>query len=109
MKNILSTLLDRLGIKGPENLTTEELTVYNQYRAILSKEELTLEDIKTFCQAQVELIEAKWRDYGFQNKAELIPYHTVYKTLLVVLDSPKVARETLERQLNEMIKNIKRE
>ena len=30
---------------------------------ILSKEELTLEDIKEFCKTQCEIIEGKWRNY----------------------------------------------
>jgi len=71
----------------------------------ISKEELTLEDVKQFCATQTDIIEGKWKDYGLENvkKAELIPYHTVYKTLLEAIDSPKSAREQLEKHLNQLL------
>lgn len=105
MSNILSKLFTKFNINGVDELNSEEKVIYENWQNILSKEELTLADIKNFCQTQVDLIEAKWRDYGSQNKANLIPYHTVYKTLLLTIDSPKVARESLEKQLNELLKN----
>lgn len=105
MANILTRLLEKRGIKDATELQGEEKTQFEKWRAILSKEELTTEDIKQFCQQQVGIIESKWKDYALKNesKAELIPYHIVYKTLLAVIDGPKVAREQLEKYLNELI------
>ena len=47
----------------------------------------------------------KWKDLDTLNakKAELIPYHVVYKTLLAAIESPKSAREALEIQLNQLL------
>ena len=105
MKGILQKLLQRKGIESLEELSPEEKQTFNQWDEILSKEELTLEDVKDFCINQCEIIEGKWRDYNISNekKAELIPYHTTYKTLLQTIKSPKVAREALERQLTQML------
>lgn len=104
--SILNKFLSKRGIKDPKELSQEEQQVYDNWRKILSKDELTLKDIKEFCKTQTEIIEQKWRDYNLEQnkKGELIPYHSVYKTILLAIDSPKIAREALEKQLIEMIK-----
>ena len=67
----------------------------------MSKEELTIDDIKEFCKSQIIVVESKWKDMSVEDKrkAELIPYHTVYKILLDTIEAPKVAREVLEKEL----------
>jgi len=104
--NILSKILAKRGIKDASQLTKEERLDFDNWTAILSKEELTMADIKEFCKSQVDIIEGKWSDLNIENskKAELIPYHTVYSVLLKVIDSPRLAREQLEKQLNELLK-----
>jgi len=105
MKGILQKLLNKRGIESLDQLSDEEQGTYKQWNQILSKDELTIGDIREFCQSQCNIIEGKWKDYDLPNekKAELIPYHTVYKTLLAVTDSPKVAREQLEEHLNNLL------
>lgn len=104
--SILDRLLKKRNIKDTNELDAEERKVYDDWRKILSKDELTLEDIKEFCKTQCEIIEGKWRNYDLEQnkKGELVSYHSVYKTILLAIDSPKIAREALENQLNEMIK-----
>jgi len=106
MKDLLNRLLNKRGISDASKLNEDEKAIFDNWNKILSKEELTLEDFKTFCQMQIDIIEGKWRDLNTENtkKAEWIPYHTVYKTLLTAISSPQIAREALERQLNEMLK-----
>ena len=102
-------LIDRLfkkrGITKPEELTQEERETYNQWKSVLSKEELSIDDLKKFINHQIGVIEMKWKDLdlSIEKKAELIPYHTVYKTLHDVLLSPQKQREELERSLTRMI------
>lgn len=102
--SILDKILNKRGITT-DQLSPEEKATFENWRRILSKEELSTADIKEFCQAQIDMIENKWRDLEKDNskKAELIPYHTVYKLLLMAIDSPKSAREQLEQQLNQLI------
>jgi hypothetical protein len=101
----LTKLLQKAGIGTVEELEPEEKVWFEARQKILSKEELTIEDIKTFLLGQISVIETKWRDLKVENskKAELIPYHTVYKLLLAVMDGPKAAREGLEAELNQLI------
>ena len=114
MHNLLSKWLEKHKVDNPEKLdnsrmldgSPNERQTFKIYNEILSKPELTLEDVKKFCQTQVEIIEGKWKNLDLENmkKAEMIPYHTVYRTLLTAIDSPRSARESLEKQLNELLK-----
>lgn len=109
---ILDKWLHKKGVKDPSDLDNKpmpdgsptEKQTYEIYKAILGKEQLTLDDIKKFCERQLSVIETKWTDLNLEQikKAEMIPYHTVYKTLLLAIDSPKAAREALEKQLEQL-------
>lgn len=103
--SILDKFLKKVGVKSPDELSSDEKKTYTEWQKILSKEELTLADIKLFCQTSIEIIEGKWKDLSLEQtkKAELIPYHTVYKTLLSAIDAPRSARENLEATLNQLL------
>jgi len=105
MKDILSRLLNKRGIDSIDELDKEEKQIFDNWNAVLSKDELTLEDVKEFCKSQCQIIENKWADYETTNakKAEMIPYHTIYKTLLTIIDSPKSTRENLEKHLQQLL------
>ena len=103
--SILDKLLNKRGLRSTDELDPEEKETYEKWRKILSKEDLTIDDIKDFCKTQISVIEMKWKDLNTDNskKAELIPYHTVYKTLEQVLNAPRSEREQLEAQLNQLL------
>jgi hypothetical protein len=114
MHGLLTKWLEKRGIKSPEELdntpmpdgSPTERETFENYKKILDKEELTLADVKEFCMTQIKTIEQKWADYSIdQNvKAQYIPYHTVYNAILNAINSPRGMRETIERQLNSLIK-----
>ena len=111
--SILDNFLKKRGFQSANELDNEpnsdgsptERETFEKWRKILSKESLTIEDIKLFLQGQIGIIEMRWQDMTTPNdkKAELIPYHTVYKTLEKVLNSPQAEREQLEAQLNQLL------
>lgn len=103
--NILTKLLKRKGIEKIEDLSTEERVVFDNYKATLAKEQLTIEDFKRFLETQITIIEGKWKNYDLENakKAELIPYHTVYKTLLQAIEAPLVEKRALEEVLTQQV------
>ena len=115
MKGILQKLLQRRGIESIDQLDSKTLPdgspsekdKFEEWDKTLSKEDLTIEDIKKFCQGQIDVIEGKWKDLNVDNskKAELIPYHNVYKTLFNIIDSPRSSRESLENYLNQLLNN----
>ena len=104
--NILNKILEKRGIKDTNELDAEEKQQFEQWRAVLSKDELTIQDIKEFCRIQCEVIEIKWKSYDIpqEKKAEWIMPHTIYKTLLQTIESPQKGREQLEQYLNDLIK-----
>lgn len=105
MHKLLTKLLQKRNIETIEQLDPEEKQTYESWQGILSKETLTLEDLQIFCRSQIGVIESKWSDLKVEQtrKAELIPYHTVYKLILAAIDSPQAARKALEDQLNQLI------
>ena len=101
---ILENWLAKLGVK-PEEMIPEEKKTYETYKAILSKEELTIKEINEFLQDQITVIESRWKDLNIEQskKSELIHYHTIYKTLLAAINAPRIEREVLENYLNKLI------
>lgn len=106
MHNLLSKLFEKRGIKDVNDLDEEERITFEHWNNILSKETLSITDIKEYCQTQLDIISSKWASYDLESsrKAELIPYFSVYSSLLKVMDAPQLGREALEKQLNELIK-----
>lgn len=100
--SILSRLLQKRGVTESE-LSAEEKIQFDNWKKILSEGELTVSTIKEFCQRQIGIIEGKWKDFEYQNKEKLLPYHSVYKSILGVIDGPKVERENLEKYLNQLL------
>ena len=104
-ENLLTRLFAKKGIKSVDELSQEERATFDGYAKTLSKTELSVADIRDFLKSQVAIIEGKWKDYGLSSfaKAELIPAHTVYKTLLTVIDAPQLERDQLETFLRNLI------
>lgn len=105
MHGLIEKLLNKRGIKHPDQLDKEEKQTFENWQLVLNKEELTTKDIIAFCRSQLSIIENRWKDLETPNikKAELIPYHTVYKNLIAAIESPKAAREALEINLTQML------
>jgi len=108
MKGLLLKLLRVKGIEDTNQMSKEEKVIFDNYDRILSKEKLTIDDFQKFLETQIAVIEGKWRDYDTTNtkKSELIPYHTVYKTLLQAISSPEAERKALEDYLTSQINGI---
>lgn len=112
MHKLLTKWLQQRGINSPEDLdntpmpdgSPTERQVFEEYRKALVKDELTVADIRSFCESQISNIENKWADIEFNKKVELIPYHTVYKALINTIDGDKSVREAMERQLESLTK-----
>lgn len=105
MHNILAKIFQKRGIKSADELTRDERATFDMYEAILARNEMTLADLKEFMGAQISIIENKWRDLNLaqEKKAELVPYHTVYKVILQAIDAPQAERVALEKLLVQQI------
>lgn len=105
MHSLIERLLQKRGIKNPTELQPDEKQTFDHWQSILSKEQLTTDDIVTFIKTQIGVIEGKWKDLEVSTakKADLIPYHVVYKMLLSAIESPTHAKKALEIQLNQLL------
>lgn len=107
MKNLISRLLEKRGVKDVSELAPEERADVERWTAILSTGEITVDKLTEFCKNKVKLIEGEWKnlDNSERKNERLIAYHSVYKTLLDIItgDAGKSEREALERYLNDLI------
>jgi len=100
--SILSRLLEKRNVQE-KDLSSEEKTQFDQWRRILSEGEMSVGKIKEFCERMVSVIETKWSDFEYQNKEKLLPYHSVYRAILGIIDGPKAEKERLEEYLTKLI------
>lgn len=105
MKNLLSKLLQKRGIKSVNELSQEEKVTFENYERVLSKDKVSIDDFENFLKTQIGIIENKWQDLETPQakKAEMIPYHTVYSVLLKVIKSPDLERKNLEDYLTQLL------
>ena len=101
MNHILEKIFKKRGIESVDKLSREERETFQMYEHILAKKEMTLADMREFIGARIQQIESKWQDTNVEQskKAELIPYHAVYKMLFQAIDAPQLERQALEKAL----------
>lgn len=103
--SLLSKLLDKYGITTEDDLSPEEKTVFDGYKAILSVEPVSVDSIKEFCTTQIQLIESKFASDLPSDKQD--HYYKaclhVYLNILKAIEAPQAEREALERHLTQLI------
>lgn len=102
--NIISKLLEKRGVK-PEELSSEEKATLKTWELTLSKGEITVPSISAFCEANIMQIESQFKDLeNSKNKIErLVLLHSVYKSMLGIINSPKHEKENLENYLQSLL------
>ncbi len=103
--SLLSDLLKKSGVEKVEDLSPEELSTYNRYKTVLSGEKLTVETIKTFCEAQVRILEDKFADSEgtWDSNIYLKACLHVYLNVLKAIEAPEAERVAIEQHLNQII------
>lgn len=102
---LIDKLLSKRGIEKVEDLSQEEQKQIQQWKVVLSGETVTVDSIKEFCESQIKIIETKFASESgtFDQNVFLKACLHVYLNLLRVIDAPKAERESLERQLVQII------
>tara|TARA_Y100001949_G_C15979694_1_gene327812 strand:+ start:722 stop:1045 length:324 start_codon:yes stop_codon:yes gene_type:complete len=105
MHNLLTKLLKKREINKVDDLSKDERETFEKWNSILTKRILEVDDIKNFCCNQIGLIESKWKDMDItkEKKADLISYHTVYKGMVDLMESPVAERASLEKFLHNLL------
>lgn len=104
MHALLTKLLNKRGLER-DKLSEEEKKWFEEKEKILSGEDITLEKIQKFCEAQIASIEAQFKniDNDTRKNEKLIIMHNVYSALRNVITAPAVERAALEEYLTKLI------
>jgi hypothetical protein len=97
----LQKLLEKRQIQGLEDLKGSEKQDFDRWERVLSEGEITVEKIKLFCESQIRVIEANWKQ--FTHTDQQVIAHTIYKAILECITSPVAEKEQLERYLQQII------
>ncbi len=107
MHPLLKRLMKKRGIEEITDLKLDEKVNFDRWQGILTGGEVTVERILEFCQAQVKLIETQWKnlDNDPKKNERLVLLYTVYKSLIELITSPALERDTLEKYLAQLLDN----
>lgn len=102
---MLSSLLDKFGIKY-EDLNTAEKETLNQWVQALSKSELTLSGVKDYVKALIEAVERELATYDLPRNKDLFLKARLKNYLMIhdFLTGPDKAKKYIEQS----IQNIKK-
>ena len=105
MHNLLLRLLKKRKIENVEDLDKDEKADFDRWNRILSEGEISVEKIAEFCGNQIKLIEMQWKnlDNDIKKNERLIISHTIYSTLVNLIESPQAEKENLEKYLVELL------
>lgn len=102
---LITKLFEMKGIKTIADLKPEEKAEYDRWQLIMDGAEMTVEKIKAFCKAQVNVLEEQFANPENTDKkdAYLKASLHIYATLLKVIEAPEKERADLERHLVALI------
>lgn len=103
---LLGRLLRKRGIKSSDDLSGDERNKWDQWRRVLSQEDIvTIEQVKEYLTYQVNEIHKKLDnlDNSPLKNEKLVTILNVYLKLEKALAAPRVEREALEKYLNQLI------
>lgn len=106
MDHILTKLLNFRGINNVNELDQEEKAQFDQWRAILDKEDIGIKDILEFSKNAIKSIEKQFEDPELsQRKMEsLVVQHTIYRKFVELIEAPKLEKESLIKYLTDLMK-----
>jgi len=106
MQNLISKILQKRGIKKIEDLDKGEKETFDKWEKILTTEEITIETLVEFMDSQLKVATNNVAnpDNSPKKDAKLKAMITIYNSLLGIIKSPKVEKETLEKYLEQLLK-----
>ena len=114
MHSLLTKLLQKRGIKHvndlpadpmPDGSLSDKQTFENWNRILSSKQEVTVENLRAFCDSQLKEIKAQMRnlDNTPSKNQRLQLLQNVYGAILDAMEAPKTEREALEKYLTGLL------
>ncbi len=100
----LSKLLEKLNLKY-EDLTAEEKKDYEQWSQVLSQPDVSIDDLKKFIPAQLEILEREQNSYENSKEKDLYLKAQIrnLKMIHAFILGPEQRRKWLEDHLNKKL------
>ena len=105
MTPALNKLLDKLGLKW-EDLTQEERETYNSWSSTLSTPAITIEDLKKFIPAQIQMVEHEQNKYDNSKEKDLFLKAQLrnLKMIYAFIQGPEQRKKWLESHIEQKAK-----
>jgi len=100
---MLDALLQKLGLQSPDELTEAERKTYQQWAQILSKTDVTIEDLKKILPMELDRAHSELR--SFNNSKEKDMFYKAYAELCGNIGKIITAPQQQREQLRTFLKN----
>jgi hypothetical protein len=99
---MINEILQKLGLKY-EDLKDEERRLYDSWSAVLTKPDVTIDDLKKILPAELQKARAEHEKYDNTEKAELFwkAYVRVLSLISSIITTPAAEREALKEKLRK--------
>ena len=103
---LLRKILEKRGLKDITELDASEKETFDKWQKILTEEEISVENIKEFCEIQKKSIEAQYTNPDNTDKKDIYlkAALSIYTGIINLIGSKKVAREHLVKYLEQLLK-----
>ena len=104
MLNQLHKLLESLNLNF-EDLTSDEKKVYGEWAKVLNTPEVTIDDLRKFLGAQIEVMEAQQNDYSNSHDKDLFLKALIRnaKMIQAFITGAEKRREWLDKHISQKI------
>jgi len=101
---MLHKVLEKLGIKGYDELSPEERKTYEQWGQMLAQPDVTLDDLKKFIPLQLSLIENELLSFDNSKEKDLFLKAQVrnLKMIHAFILGPEQRRKWAQEQINKL-------
>lgn len=99
----ISSILAKVGIKSIDDLKPSEQATYRAWSAILSKPDVSIEDLKTLLPKELERAHSELRNFENSEKKDLFykAYTQLCENITKMITAPAKEREQLKAMLKQ--------
>ena len=94
------------GIDGSDQLTPEEMRIYDQWNEILTKEAITIEELGKFIENEIQRLTDKLTNPDISDKRDIFLKAKIstFKSIQKIIQRPSTGKAELEQYLRKLIK-----
>jgi len=106
MHPLIMRFFKKKGIDGSDQLTPEEMRIYDQWNEILTKEAITIEELGKFVGDEIQRLTDKLTNPDISDKRDIFLKARIadYKAIQKIIQRPSTAKNELENYLRKLIK-----